>query len=210
MKKILFLLPLILALLVSGTVEAKKKKYPNGDYYEGEWKKGTPNGKGKMIYANGDIYVGQWIFGEIEGQGSMTYKNGNYYEGEWKKGEYYGKGLLKSNGVTYKGIWNSEYFKGKCETYIISAGIFIYFDGCIANNTQIMDGTIRYKFDNGTIRYFATYTGKAKNFQEMGKGEMVFDKYNTKISGEWNNGILVKGDGTLESNSQTYKFKINT
>lgn len=28
MKKLLFLLPLILALLVSGTVEAKKKKYP--------------------------------------------------------------------------------------------------------------------------------------------------------------------------------------
>ena len=39
MNKFLFLLPLILALLVSGTVDAKKKKYPNGDYYEGEWKK---------------------------------------------------------------------------------------------------------------------------------------------------------------------------
>ena len=46
MKKILFLLPLILALLVSGTVEAKKKKYPNEDYYEGKWKKGNPNGIG--------------------------------------------------------------------------------------------------------------------------------------------------------------------
>lgn len=50
MKKILFLLPLILALFVSGTVEAKKKKYPNGDYYEGEMKKGKPDGLGKMIY----------------------------------------------------------------------------------------------------------------------------------------------------------------
>ena len=49
MKKLLFLLPLIFTLLVSGTVEAKKKKYPNGDYYEGEWKNGKPHGNWTQI-----------------------------------------------------------------------------------------------------------------------------------------------------------------
>ena len=81
MQKILFLLPLILALLVSGTVEAKKKKYPNGDYYEGEWKKGQPDGFGKMIYANGNVYEGNWENGLPNGEGKMTYKGGGIYEG---------------------------------------------------------------------------------------------------------------------------------
>lgn len=72
MRKILFLLPLILALLVSGTVEAKKKKYPNGDYYEGEMKKGVPHGFGKMTYVNGNTYEGAWKDGKY-GFGKMTY-----------------------------------------------------------------------------------------------------------------------------------------
>ena len=71
MQKILFLLPLILALLVSGTVEAKKKKYPNGDYYEGEWKKGQPDGFGKMIYANGNVYEGNWENGLVIAQDEL-------------------------------------------------------------------------------------------------------------------------------------------
>ena len=52
MKQFIFLLPLICALLVVGPIEAKKKKYPNGDYYEGEWKKGAPHGIGTMKYAD--------------------------------------------------------------------------------------------------------------------------------------------------------------
>lgn len=77
MKKILYFLSLILGLLISGTVEAKKKKYPNGDYYEGKWKKGTPHGLGTMTYANGNIYIGEWIYGEYNGEGELSYKNNN-------------------------------------------------------------------------------------------------------------------------------------
>ena len=94
MQKILFLLPLILALLVSGTVEAKKKKYPNGDYYEGEWKKGQPDGFGKMIYANGNVYEGNWENGLPNGEGKMTYKGGGIYEGNWYLGIISGHGKM--------------------------------------------------------------------------------------------------------------------
>ena len=80
-KYILFLLPLFLGLLVSNDIEAKKKKYPNGDRYEGEWKDGVPNGNGKMTYASGGIYIGNWLSGNKHGEGKMTYANGDCYEG---------------------------------------------------------------------------------------------------------------------------------
>lgn len=45
-----------------------KYTYANGDVYEGQWKNGKKDGKGKdgykvigtMNYANGDKYDGQW------------------------------------------------------------------------------------------------------------------------------------------------------
>lgn len=108
MQKILFLLPLILALLVSGTVEAKKKKYPNGDYYEGEWKKGQPDGFGKMIYANGNVYEGNWENGLPNGEGKMTYKGGGIYEGNWYLGIISGHGKMTyKSGSVYQGMWES-------------------------------------------------------------------------------------------------------
>jgi hypothetical protein len=36
--------------------------YANGEVYEGEWKEGKKEGKGKMGYPNGDEYEGR-IFG---------------------------------------------------------------------------------------------------------------------------------------------------
>ena len=118
MKKILFLLPLILALLVSGTVEAKKKKYPNGDYYEGKWKKGNPNGIGIMKYFNGDLYEGEWKDGEKTGTGKMIYNNGNIYIGAWNNNVYHGQGKLsKTDGEVLEGIWrNGVFYNGRKTT----------------------------------------------------------------------------------------------
>lgn len=112
MQKILFLLPLIFALLVSGTVEAKKKKYPNGDYYEGGWKKGLPDGTGTMYYFNGDIYSGNWKVGRKNGEGIMTYSNGDVYIGSWSSDCRNGVGkLIKKDRVTFEGVWNYEKFE---------------------------------------------------------------------------------------------------
>ena len=92
MNKIIFVLPLLLALLVSVNADAKKKKYPNGNYYEGEWKKGQPNGFGKMIYANGNTYEGYWENGLPNGEGKMTCVTGFIYENYWENGLKKGKG----------------------------------------------------------------------------------------------------------------------
>ena len=54
-------------------------KFPSGDQYEGEWKKGEPNGKGNKDSFN--FYIGTY-----------TWDNGAKYEGEWKEGKKNGIG----------------------------------------------------------------------------------------------------------------------
>lgn len=68
MNKLSYVLLMIVALFVVNSTEAKKKKYPNGDYYEGKWKKKSPHGFGTMTYANGDVYSGNWVYGSREGK----------------------------------------------------------------------------------------------------------------------------------------------
>ena len=150
MNRLVFILPLILVLLVSGTAEAKKKKYPNGDYYEGEWKKGQPHGTGKMIYANGNVYEGNWNFGQKE-NGKMIYANGDIFEGKWDIGMPRNGKMIYANGNIYEG----EYYAGT-----IKYGKMIYRNGNIFagwwSNGKPKTGT--FTTDDGDS-YTGTWSG---------------------------------------------------
>ncbi|GHU28906.1 hypothetical protein FACS1894152_7020 [Bacilli bacterium] len=58
--------------------------HPNGVKYEGEWKKGKPDGYGKITYLDGNSYAGEWQNGKESGLGVGIFPNGEQYEGEWK------------------------------------------------------------------------------------------------------------------------------
>ena len=47
------------------------------DTYEGEFKKGYPDGKGTYTWINGDYFVGEFVKGEREGEGKMVYASVN-------------------------------------------------------------------------------------------------------------------------------------
>ncbi len=137
MNKLIFILPLIFALFIPNTVEAKKKKYPNGDYYEGKMKKDQPNGFGKMYYANGDFYEGEWVNGVIHGQGRLVVKNKKQqdiedvfefakqfvapkvkileiYEGTWSYGEIEEGKMIDSANNIYEGTFvDMDFSEGK-------------------------------------------------------------------------------------------------
>ena len=78
--------------------------WPNGDRYDGEWKKGIMEGEGTYTYANaGYSYTGQWKKGFIKGHGTFRFSNGNVMEGDW---ESMGTGtgyLLFADGTRYDG-----------------------------------------------------------------------------------------------------------
>jgi hypothetical protein len=62
--------------------------------YEGEFKKGLPNGTGTMVFSDGGKYMGEWKNGLRQGEGkySINYKGkDSIADGIWKNDAYFGK-----------------------------------------------------------------------------------------------------------------------
>jgi hypothetical protein len=47
--------------------------WPDGSMYEGYWKNGKANGKGRLIHADGDVYVGLWKDDKADGFGIYSH-----------------------------------------------------------------------------------------------------------------------------------------
>lgn len=95
--------------------------------YDGEWKAGRPNGRGKIQYRNGTICAGQFVDGLpngvcrledssgftyngsfanglFDGQGEATWVDGKRYVGEFRAGKYEGVGEhVWPDGRIYRG-----------------------------------------------------------------------------------------------------------
>jgi len=73
--------------LADGEGEAK-----GVDSYIGHFSKGLPNGLGRYEWANGDYYDGEWRRGERTGDGSFYQAlSDSLTVGRWKKGKYSGE-----------------------------------------------------------------------------------------------------------------------
>jgi hypothetical protein len=87
--------------------------------YEGDWKEGNMEGKGKETFNNGDTYSGDFVGNLREGNGIYIYScsgpnAGRKYEGDWKEGKSSGKGKeIFPNGDTYSGDFVDDEFEGK-------------------------------------------------------------------------------------------------
>ena len=121
------------------------EKYANGNVYEGDYKKGKPDGKGIYTWNNGEVYdgewkdalkhgdgiwkgingdsyIGEWQFSKADGYGVHVWKTGDRYEGEWKACLKHGNGTdLFANGDSYIG----QYKFGKPCGY----GRYVWKDG---------------------------------------------------------------------------------
>ena len=80
---------------------------PNG-FYEGEFKNGKFNGKGKRLYFEKGKLVGEFKDNKAHGQGIYTYLDGAKYVGEYKLGKKHGQPLLGLMGVNMWAIGNLE------------------------------------------------------------------------------------------------------
>ena len=217
MNRVIFLLPLILALLVSGTAEAKKKKYPNGDYYEGKMKKDRPNGFGRMYYANGNFYEGNWVNGVANGQGRFIIKSPIPVIAQDKSKGPISK-LLKTNGVTtYEGIWQNgsiiegkmidaenNVYEGTFEAMEFLEGKMTYANGAWISGTW-KDGKIYNGDSNGNIGN-GTFNGKWVNGKFMdGYCKAVGDNFS--YTGRILEGIPFTGNGKVVSGENSYDGK---
>jgi hypothetical protein len=68
------------------------------DYYEGQFNKGLPAGKGTYKWADGTYYEGHWENGNRDGSGKMVYRDSTV-TGYWKDDIYAGKKLIPAYEV---------------------------------------------------------------------------------------------------------------
>jgi hypothetical protein len=120
--------------------------------YSGDCKKGKADGKGKAI--GKDSYEGEFKGGTPEGKGLYTWSNGNEYRGEFQKGLKEGKGVLvlkrenKGDSIL-EGYWKKDTYVGKYEhPYRV-----------INKSKLVTDLEVEYKIDPyNKITFFITNT----------------------------------------------------
>jgi len=100
----------------------KLLKYNEGEYestYEGEYKNGIREGKGKFSHITGSILECQFIDGQAIGYGKYDLGNGNRYEGQIFNYRSHGKGTYYfANGSKYEGFFVSDrFYTGKFTNY---------------------------------------------------------------------------------------------
>jgi hypothetical protein len=92
--------------------------------YTGECKNNKAHGMGKSVGM--DTYEGEFKKGYPDGEGTYTWKNGDYYKGTLKKGQRQGKGefhFLRTGAPdsVVTGYWQKDNYKGRnLKPYIIA------------------------------------------------------------------------------------------
>lgn len=84
-------------------------------FYEGDCKKGMAHGEGTA--RGDDVYQGEFRKGLPDGYGIYTWANGNSYKGNWKKGKQYGSGImtvkLPEKDSIIEGYWKDNKYLGE-------------------------------------------------------------------------------------------------
>ncbi len=101
-------------------------KYKNGEFestYQGDYRNGIREGKGKFSHKDGSVKEGDFVNGQMTGKGVCTDNNGNKFTGDFLNYRMHGFGKMEyANGSTFEGFFVSD------NMYI---GKFINFDGKI-------------------------------------------------------------------------------
>ena len=162
-----------------GKIEGKGlMTWPNGDRYDGEWKKGVMDGEGTYTYAAaGYSYTGQWVKGNIKGHGTFRFNNGNVMEGDWTSAGNGTGYLLFADGTRYDGPFLSGAPHGQ--------GVKIWANGDRYEGTFVqghLTGQGTMQFADGT-----RYEGGWLNDQYEGQGTLTIPGQEP-ISGRFVNG----------------------
>lgn len=116
-----FFLVFVFTVVISSSLPAqeicKVLRADISDSYVGDCKKGLAHGNG--IAKGRSTYEGNFKKGFPDGQGTMTYENGGIYIGHWKKGLRSGTGkftiLVKGKDSVAKGIWKGDAYVGNAK-----------------------------------------------------------------------------------------------
>ena len=133
--------------------------FADGSSYVGELAQEKPDGFGKRKFLNGDIYEGDFRNGRQSGEGTMVYRGNaslRRYEGAWAADKRHGRGALEySNGAIRWGLWTNDSFERgslEDESGVVYTGIW-QGDVLISGTAQWADGSsFTGIWENGTYK----------------------------------------------------------
>ena len=153
-------------------------KWPDGQYYEGQYENGLFHGWGQYIVPRSHILVGLWKKGFIS-EGEMHWNDGRKYFGSFKKSKYHGFGVMNYSGnIIYEGNWKNNLADGEGKFMILKS------------NKHDKKGTI--------------IKGKFKKGQQHGRFEKIFPN-GTVMDCIFVNGICTKGKWKNEKKWTLFK-----
>jgi hypothetical protein len=175
-------------------------KFEKGRYiYEGYFKDGLPDGKGKRTFENGVQEEGIFVKSFLE-KGVRKFKDGSTLEGEFVKGIATGKLILKfANGDTYEGDFKNnnrdgygiykfasgnKYEGNLVENKFQGQGKFTFANGVI-----MIGKFVNNQFDNGKKIYPSGIIdeGYFSNSDLTGKGKRIYS------NGGFREGTFIEG-----------------
>lgn len=160
--------------------------YPGDGVYEGEYRDGKKEGKGKFWYVEGTVYEGTWKDDMKHGGGKETYSDGATYEGRFQEGSRHGHGTLTyANGDVYEGTWDEDVKHG---SGVFRWGAGTSYEGEFADG--LMHGQGTYYFADGCV-----YQGEYAEGKRNGRGVYRFLD-GSFFEGEYRDGV-VDGRGTF-------------
>ena len=188
-----------------------------GDFYEGEWQNGKPDGQGKVTFKDGTgYYHGSLKNGQAHGDGVLANTSGYKYVGEWQNDKRNGKGIETRSGVEqYIGDFKDDERHGEGELIFSNgAKLSVTWVKGLADGYGIhthKDGTQyvgQFKDNNyhgqgsWTHANGNNYTGNFVSGNTFGKGRFTWgistDWHGQVHTGQFKNNLEITGYGIRE------------
>lgn len=127
--------------------KGKAIKYKDGKYestYEGEYKNGIREGRGKFSHSDGSVKEGVFLNGQLCGEGVMDSDDGITYKGHFVNYRMHGYGILKMpNGFSFEGWFVADQpYTGKMTNY---DGTVIYLQKGMPVENIVEESKSNYK-----------------------------------------------------------------
>jgi hypothetical protein len=180
----------------NGKREGKGKTIAwDGGIYEGDYVDGLPNGKGKYTFSDGSVYDGDWVDGNKTGKGKYVWGKGKwegeYYEGDWVDFSRTGYGkYTKKDGTIQEGRFLNNVFQG---SEVASSNTKVNSQSSTTPISSLTDDDIVWKHSKGSFEIKGK-EGDQKIWQEDG-GRFIY------LEQEW------QTDGTKEGSGPILKRK---
>ena len=189
--------------------DGKVKEYDNYEkivIFEGEYKNGKRNGKGKEYSTdNFDqvklLFEGEYLNNKRNGKGKEYFSDGNVkFEGEYLNGKKWnGKGYNKYQLQMFEIKDGKGYVKENIDCFED-----LIFYGEYLNGEKNGKGEI---YSYGIYHNNLVFEGEYLNNKRNGKGKEYFSDGNVKFEGEYLNGKKWNGKGYNQNNEIIYELK---